>query len=73
MLLEKEKEWKMDKYGCNYSSAQVSAKTIIYLGDGLSTPRIHFSTQKNVIIAKPLTLEIKTWMKKDKFIRQRYY
>lgn len=59
--------------GCNYSSAQVSAKTIIYLGDGLFHPLgIHFSTQKNVIIANPLTLEIKTLdEEKDKFIRQR--
>lgn len=59
--------------GCNYSSAQVKARTIIYLGDGLFHPLgIHFSTQKNVIIANPLMLEIKTLNEeKDKFIRQR--
>jgi 2-(3-amino-3-carboxypropyl)histidine synthase len=59
--------------GCNYSSAQVKAGTIIYLGDGLFHPLgIHFSTQKNVIIANPLMLEIKTLNEeKDKFIRQR--
>ena len=59
--------------GCNYSSAQVKAETIIYLGDGLFHPLgIHFSTQKKVIIANPLMLEIKTLdEEKDKFIRQR--
>lgn len=59
--------------GCNYSSAQIKAGTIIYLGDGLFHPLgIHFSTQKNVIIANPLMLEIKTLKEeKDKFIRQR--
>jgi len=59
--------------GCNYSSAQVKAQTIIYLGDGLFHPLgIHFSTQKKVIIANPLMLEIKTLdEEKDKFIRQR--
>jgi len=59
--------------GCNYSSAQVKAQTIIYLGDGLFHPLgIHFSTQKKVIIANPLMLEIKTLNEeKDKFIRQR--
>lgn len=59
--------------GCNYSSAQIKAETIIYLGDGLFHPLgIHFSTQKKVIIANPLMLEIKTLNEeKDKFIRQR--
>ncbi|MDD2531606.1 MAG: diphthamide biosynthesis enzyme Dph2 [Candidatus ainarchaeum sp.] len=59
--------------GCNYSSAQIKAQTIIYLGDGLFHPLgIHFSTQKNVIIANPLILEINTLNEeKDKFIRQR--
>lgn len=59
--------------GCNYSSAQVNAGTIIYFGDGLFHPLgIHFSTQKRVIIANPLMLEIKTLNEeKDKFIRQR--
>ena len=59
--------------GCNYSSAQVKVENIIYLGDGLFHPLgIHFSTQKKVIIANPLMLEIKTLdEEKDKFIRQR--
>jgi 2-(3-amino-3-carboxypropyl)histidine synthase len=59
--------------GCNYSSAEVKAKTIIYFGDGLFHPLgIHFATKKRVIIANPISLEITTLEEeKDKFLRQR--
>jgi 2-(3-amino-3-carboxypropyl)histidine synthase len=59
--------------GCNYSSAQVKANTIIYLGDGLFHPLgIHFSTNKKVILANPLMLDIKTLdEEKNQFLKRR--
>jgi 2-(3-amino-3-carboxypropyl)histidine synthase len=59
--------------GCNYSSAQVKPDTIIYFGDGLFHPLgIHFSTQKKVIIANPINLDIKDLAEeKDQFIKRR--
>ncbi|MFA5931308.1 MAG: diphthamide biosynthesis enzyme Dph2 [archaeon] len=59
--------------GCNYSSAQIKPNTIIYFGDGLFHPLgIHFSAQKKVIIANPISLEIKTLEEeKDRFVKQR--
>jgi len=59
--------------GCNYSSADVKAKTIIYFGDGLFHPLgIHFATQKKVIIANPISLEISALEdEKNKFLKQR--
>lgn len=59
--------------GCNYSSARVKAPTIVYLGDGLFHPLgIHYATQKKVIIANPLMLEIKNLEEeKETFLRKR--
>jgi len=46
--------------GCNYSSAEIKPATILFLGDGLFHPLgIHFATQKKVIIANPISLEMK--------------
>ncbi|MFA5125495.1 MAG: diphthamide biosynthesis enzyme Dph2 [archaeon] len=59
--------------GCNYSSAQVKPQTILFFGDGLFHPLgIHFSTQKKVILANPISLEIKTLEEeKEDFIKKR--
>ena len=59
--------------GCNYSSAQVKPNTIVYFGDGLFHPLgIHFSTNKTVIIANPIGLDIKTLEEeKDQFLKRR--
>jgi len=59
--------------GCNYSSANVKAATIIYFGDGFFHPLgIHFSTNKKVLIANPINLDIKTLEEeKDQFLKRR--
>ncbi len=59
--------------GCNYSSAEIKAKNIIYFGDGLFHPLgIHFATGKRVILTNPFEKEIKELNKeKDSFLRQR--
>ncbi|MEK6958813.1 MAG: diphthamide biosynthesis enzyme Dph2 [archaeon] len=59
--------------GCNYSSAEVKPNTIIFFGDGLFHPLgIHFATQKKVIIANPITLEMKTLdEEKNEFLKRR--
>ena len=59
--------------GCNYSSAQVMPGIIIYFGDGLFHPLgIHFATQKKVIIANPISLEIKMLgEEKKEFLKRR--
>ncbi|MDD4251418.1 MAG: diphthamide biosynthesis enzyme Dph2 [Candidatus ainarchaeum sp.] len=58
--------------GCNYSSVPIE-ENILYFGDGLFHPLgIHFATKKEVIIANPLTLEIKKLDKeKNDFLRKR--
>jgi 2-(3-amino-3-carboxypropyl)histidine synthase len=58
--------------GCNYSSVP-NEENILYFGDGLFHPLgIHFATGKEVIIANPLTLEIKKLDKeKNDFLRKR--
>ncbi len=58
--------------GCNYSAVP-DTKEIVYFGDGLFHPLgIHFSAQREVILANPFTSEI-TELKeeKNKFLRQR--
>ncbi|MCX6804070.1 MAG: diphthamide biosynthesis enzyme Dph2 [Candidatus Diapherotrites archaeon] len=59
--------------GCNYSSAMVKPNSIIYFGDGLFHPLgIHYATKKAVIIANPITLEIKTLEEeKEEFLKRR--
>lgn len=59
--------------GCNYSSAEVKPPVIVYFGDGLFHPLgIHFATQKKVIIANPISLEIKKLEEeKDEFLKRR--
>jgi 2-(3-amino-3-carboxypropyl)histidine synthase len=59
--------------GCNYSSANVKAETILFFGDGNFHPLgIHFATKKKVIIANPLMLEIKTLEEeKEEFLKRR--
>jgi len=59
--------------GCNYSSAQTKANTIIYFGDGLFHPLgIHFATGKKVIIANPLELSARTLEEeKNNFLKRR--
>ncbi|MEI7960954.1 MAG: diphthamide biosynthesis enzyme Dph2 [archaeon] len=59
--------------GCNYASANVKPKTIVYFGDGLFHPLgIHFATQKEVIIANPMNLEIKRLVEeKNEFLKRR--
>ena len=59
--------------GCNYSSAQVKAETILYFGDGLFHPLgIYFSTQKKVILANPLSMEMKDLEEeKNDFVKRR--
>ena len=59
--------------GCNYSSAKVKAKNIVYFGDGLFHPLgIHFATRKRIIILNPFEKEIKELNKeKDAFLKQR--
>lgn len=58
--------------GCNYSAVP-DTKEIVYFGDGLFHPLgIHFSAQREVILANPFKSEIETLDKeKDKFLRQR--
>lgn len=60
--------------GCNYSSANGKAKTILYFGDGLFHPLgIHFGTKKEVIIFDPILGTIKTLDKeKNDFLRKRF-
>jgi len=60
--------------GCNYSSANGKAKTILYFGDGLFHPLgIHFGTKKEVIIFDPILGTIKTLDKeKNNFLRKRF-
>lgn len=59
--------------GCNYSSAEVKPQVILFFGDGLFHPLgIHFATQKQVVIANPLTLEMKTLdEEKNNFLKKR--
>ncbi len=59
--------------GCNYSSAETKASTIIYFGDGLFHPLgIHFATGKKVLIANPIDLQIRPLEEeKDAFFRKR--
>ncbi|MDD3083687.1 MAG: diphthamide biosynthesis enzyme Dph2 [Candidatus ainarchaeum sp.] len=58
--------------GCNYSSVP-NEKNILFFGDGLFHPLgIHFATQKEVIIANPLTMKISLLGKeKNDFLRKR--
>ncbi len=60
--------------GCNYSSANGKAKTILYFGDGLFHPLgIHFGTKKEVIIFDPILGTIKTLdEEKNNFLRKRF-
>ncbi len=59
--------------GCNYSSAEVKANTIIYLGDGLFHPLgIHYATGKRVILANPFDSKIKELSdEKNDFLKKR--
>jgi len=59
--------------GCNYSSAQVKAPAVVYFGDGLFHPLgIHFATQKKIIIANPISLEIRALdEEKKEFLKRR--
>jgi 2-(3-amino-3-carboxypropyl)histidine synthase len=67
-----EKTIKGQILGCNYSSVP-KEEFILYFGDGLFHPLgIHFATKKNVIIANPLTKEIRMLDKEKKdFLRKR--
>jgi len=60
--------------GCNYSSATVKAKTIIYLGDGFFHPLgIHFGSGKEVLITNPINGDIKELIEeKNDFLRKRF-
>jgi 2-(3-amino-3-carboxypropyl)histidine synthase len=60
--------------GCNYSSTNGKAKTILYFGDGLFHPLgIHFGTKKEVIIFDPIIGTIKTLdEEKNSFLRKRF-
>ena len=60
--------------GCNYSSANGRAKTILYFGDGLFHPLgIHFGTKKEVIIFDPILNTIKTLdQEKNDFLKKRF-
>jgi len=59
--------------GCNYTSANVKANTIIYLGDGLFHPLgIHYATKKRVLLANPFDSKIKELTdKKNDFLKKR--
>ena len=59
--------------GCNYSSVP-NEKFILYFGDGLFHPLgVHFATGKEVIIANPLTMEIKVLDEEKKdFLQKRF-
>ena len=59
--------------GCNYSSAEVKPDTILFFGDGLFHPLgIHFATQKKLVIANPVSLEMKNLEEeKDEFVKRR--
>jgi 2-(3-amino-3-carboxypropyl)histidine synthase len=59
--------------GCNYSAAEVKPDTILFFGDGLFHPLgIHFATQKKVVIANPISLEMKNLEEeKEDFVKRR--
>ncbi len=59
--------------GCNYSSAEVNAGTIVYLGDGLFHPLgIHYATQKRVILLNPFDSKVRELAdEKNDFLKKR--